>query len=128
MYRINGISYYLSNIIRRYQTRHIMTFFFFQENSAQVHCACNTVQLSEKYDFRVSRFCQVVHKHKLFEVAYSLLIAYFIGNISAKKYQNPFMLVRVIANQRWDVFETQRVMVKCCKKLSCRVEADELCQ
>jgi len=28
--------------------------FFFQENSAQVHCACNTVQLNEKYDFRVS--------------------------------------------------------------------------
>jgi len=34
------------------------------------------------------------------------LIAYFIGNISAKKYQNPFMCVKVIASQRWDVFET----------------------
>jgi len=33
-----------------------------------------------------------------------LLIAYFIGNISAKKYQNPFMCVKVIARQRWDVF------------------------
>ena len=33
-----------------------------------------------------------------------LLIAYFIGNISAKKYQNPFMCVKVIASQRWDVF------------------------
>jgi len=32
------------------------------------------------------------------------LIAYFIGNISAKKYQNPFMCVKVIASQRWDVF------------------------
>jgi len=32
------------------------------------------------------------------------LIAYFIGNISAKKYQNPFMSVKVIASQRWDVF------------------------
>jgi len=42
---------------------------FFQEDSAQVHCACNTVQLSEKCDFRVSPFCQVVQKHKLFEVA-----------------------------------------------------------
>jgi len=29
-----------------------------------------------------------------------LLIAYFIGNISAKKYQNPFTCVKVIANQR----------------------------
>jgi len=33
-----------------------------------------------------------------------LLIAYFIGNISAKKYQNEFIYVKVIANQRWDVF------------------------
>jgi len=36
-----------------------------------------------------------------------LLSAYFIGNISAKKYQNPFMCVKVIASQRWDVFETR---------------------
>ena len=36
-----------------------------------------------------------------------LLIAYFIGNISAKKYQNPFMCVKVIASQMWDVFETR---------------------
>ena len=56
-------------------------------------------------DFRVSVLCQVVQKHKLFEVALKrLLIAYFIGNISAKKYQNPFMCVKVIANQMWDVF------------------------
>jgi len=32
------------------------------------------------------------------------LIAYFIGNIYAKKYQNPFMCVKVIASQMWDVF------------------------
>ena len=43
--------------------------FFFQEDSAQMHCAYNTVQLSEKCDFRVSPFCQVVQKHKLFGVA-----------------------------------------------------------
>jgi len=43
--------------------------FVFQEDSAPVHCACNTVQLSEKCYFRVSPFCQVVQKHKLFEVA-----------------------------------------------------------
>ena len=43
--------------------------FSFQEDSAQVHCARNTVQLSEKCDFRVSPFWQVVQKHKLFEVA-----------------------------------------------------------
>ena len=36
-----------------------------------------------------------------------LLVAYFISNISAKKYQNAFTYVKVIANHRWDVFETQ---------------------
>jgi len=33
-----------------------------------------------------------------------LLIAYFIGSTSAKKYQNPSTCVKVIACQRWDVF------------------------
>jgi len=33
-----------------------------------------------------------------------LLIAYFIGNISAEKYQNPFMCDKVIASQRLDIF------------------------
>jgi len=54
----------------RHQTHHRLQFFsFFQEDSAQVHYPCNTAQLSEKCDFRVSPFCQVVQKHKLFEVA-----------------------------------------------------------
>jgi len=35
------------------------------------------------------------------------LIAYFIGNISARTYQNPFRCDKVIASQRWDVFETR---------------------
>jgi len=43
--------------------------FFFQKDSAQVYCVCNTIQSSEICDFRVSAFCQVVQKHKLFEVA-----------------------------------------------------------
>jgi len=41
---------------------------FFQEVSAQVLCVCNTIQLSEIYDFHVSAFYQVVQKHKLFEM------------------------------------------------------------
>ena len=63
-----------------------------------------------------------MQKHKLLEVCIvkCLLIAYFIGNIYAKKYQlsyrhcgrklissmpqNSFMCVKVIASQRWDVF------------------------
>ena len=44
-------------------------FFFFQEDSAHMYIVCNTMQLSEKCDFRVSPFCQVVQKHKLFGVA-----------------------------------------------------------
>ena len=75
--------------------------FFFQEDSAQVHCVCNTIQLSEKCDFHVSPFsAQVIWGG----IVKRLLIAYFIGNISAKKYQHPFMCIKVIASQRWDVF------------------------
>jgi len=37
-------------------------------------------------------------------IVISLLIAYFISNISAKKYQNLFPCLKVIAIQRWDVF------------------------
>jgi len=33
-----------------------------------------------------------------------LLIAYFISNISAKKFQNPVTCVKDIASQNWDVF------------------------
>ena len=40
-----------------------------------------------------------------------LLIAHFIGNIFAKKYQNAFTYVTVIANQRWDVFEAQCIFI-----------------
>ena len=43
--------------------------FFFKEDSAQVHCVCNKIQLSEICDFRVSVLSRVVQKHKLFEVA-----------------------------------------------------------
>ena len=51
-------------------TEHITDdLFFFQEDSTQVHCACNTVQSSEKCDVRVFSFCRVVQKHKFFEVA-----------------------------------------------------------
>jgi len=46
-----------------------------------------------------------------------LLIAYVIGNISAKRYQNPFMCVKDIVSQRWDVFFETRCSTKaaCCK-------------
>jgi len=42
--------------------------FFFQEDSAQVHCVCNTIQLSENVIFAFPPFCQVGEKHKLLKV------------------------------------------------------------
>jgi len=42
--------------------------FLFQEDSAQVHCMCNN-PVEWNCDFRVSPFCQVVLRHKVFEVA-----------------------------------------------------------
>ena len=76
--------------------------FFFHKDSAQVHYACNTVHLSEKCDFRVFLFCQA--QVIWGGIVKRLFIAYFISNISAKKYQNPFMHVKVIASQRWAAF------------------------
>jgi len=63
-------------------------------------------QKTRKSHFRVSAFCQVVQVI-WGGTAKRLLIVYFIGNISAKKYQNPVTCVKVIASQRCDVFETR---------------------
>jgi len=49
----------ISTKVRRYQTQSNTsqtTIFFFQEDSIQVHCVCNTIQLSEKCVFHVSPF------------------------------------------------------------------------
>ena len=35
------------------------------------------------------------------------LICYFLSNTSAKNYRNRIMYVRIVASQRWYVFETQ---------------------
>jgi len=40
---INGISYYLNKCYTLSNTSQ-MTIFFFQEDSAQVHCVCNAIQ------------------------------------------------------------------------------------
>jgi len=59
-----------------------------------VHYIFHSIQLSEICDFRVSAFCQVVQKHVISGgIVKRLLIAYFIGNMSAKRYQNPFMCI-----------------------------------
>jgi len=86
-----------------------MTTFPF-EKTAHRCIVCNTFQLSES-DFRVSQFCQVVRAEAQFTwggIVKRLLIAYFIGNIYAQKYQNPFMSVKVIASQQGGTFFATR--------------------
>ena len=66
--------------------------FFFQEDSAQVHSRLpGSAEVQVIWGDTVKR----------------LLIAYFIGNISAKKYQNPFMCVKVMAAKGGTFFETR---------------------
>ena len=64
--------------------------------------------LSEKKcGLRVSPFCQVAQKHKAYAIwggiVKRLLIAYFIGNISAKNVEMRSRMLK-LANQRLDVF------------------------
>jgi len=86
----------ISRNVRRYQT-HYRWQFFFQEDSALLYRACNTVQLlqrsrliqhlSEKCDF----LCFPVlpgsaESHVIWDsIVKYLLTAYFIGNISTEK-------------------------------------------
>jgi len=65
MDNINEISYYLNKCYTLSNTSQMT---ISGRQHTQVHCVCNTIQLCEKCDFRVSTFCQVVQKHKLFEV------------------------------------------------------------
>jgi len=69
---INGISYYLNKCLTLSNTSQMTIFFRRQHTRALFvqHSPTAAVHLSEKYDFRVFPFCQVVHKHKLLEVAY----------------------------------------------------------
>ena len=82
--------------------------FFFQEDSAQVHCVCVIGLQSNWVKMWFSCFpvspCIAEAQVIWGGIVRRLLIACFIVNVSAKKYQNPFMCVKVIASQRWDVF------------------------
>jgi len=67
------------------------------------HCTNNTASENAIFVFPVlpgSAETKVIWG----SVVKRLLIAYFIGSISAKKYQHLFTFVKVIASQRWDVF------------------------
>jgi len=79
--------------------------FFFQEDSAQLHCVCNTI-LSEIMWFSCFRVLPGSAEAQVIwgGTVKRLLIAYFMGNIYAKKYKNPFMSIKVIGSQMWDVF------------------------
>jgi len=67
---------------------------------------CTNAAFDWKRSFRVFPFCQVCRSTIIWGgIVKRLLIAYFIASIIyAKKYQNPFTCVKVIASQRWDVF------------------------
>ena len=63
----DGISYYFNKCPTLSNTSQMTTFSF--RKIAHRCIVCNTIQSSEMCDFPVSAFCQVVQKHKLFEVA-----------------------------------------------------------
>jgi len=99
-----------------------MVIFFIQEGSVLVHCACSTVQL-----LQCSRLIQHLSANMIFVfpglpgsaeaqliwgvIVKHLLIVYFIGNISAKKYQNPFILCQSYSKPNegrfWDMVYIQ---------------------
>ena len=103
----------ISTNVRCYQTHHRWQFFSFMKIAHRC-IVCVTQSNWVKYViscFRVSpgsAEAQVTWGG----IVKRLLIVYFIRNISAKKYQNPFMCVKVIASQRWDVFLRHGVV--CC--------------
>jgi len=54
---INGISYYLNKMLDA--IKHITDDnFFFHKDNAQMHCACNSIQLSENVIFVFLRFAR----------------------------------------------------------------------
>ena len=108
---------YLTNStnVRRYQTHHRWHFFSFTKIAHRCIvtvcvcvcvCVCVTQSNWVKYVIFVFRVLPGSAEAQVIwgGIVKRLFIAYFIGNIYAKKYQNPFMCVNVIASQRWDVF------------------------
>jgi len=95
----------ISTNVKRYQTHHRWQYFLSGRQRTGVLCAQHS-PIEWKLWFSCfpvlpgSAEAQVIWGG----IVKRLLIAYFIGNISAKKYQNPFMCVKGVASQRWDVF------------------------
>jgi len=106
--RVNGqfLMGYLtiSTNVRRYKTHHITTFSFRKTAHRCILCVTQSNWVKMWFSrFRVLPGSAEAHV-TWGGIVKCLLTAYFISNISAKKYQNPFMCVKVIASQRWDVF------------------------
>jgi len=102
----------ISTSVRCYQTHHRWQFFF-QENSAlcvQHSPTAAALSVNTAFEWKMCFLCfPLLPGNAETQVIWGgilkhLLIAYYIGNISAKKYQNPFMYVKVIASHRWDAF------------------------
>jgi len=71
-----------------------------------------TYTASEKCNFAIpflpgSAAAQVIWS----DIVKNLLIAYFVGSISAKTYQNLLTCVKIIASHRWDFFETRCILI-----------------
>ena len=116
----------ISTNVRRHQTHHIWQFFSFRKTA---HRCIVCVTQSNWVKFEIFVFPRLTGSAEA-QVTWGgivkrLLIACFIGNISAKKYQNPFVCVKVIARQRWDVF--LRHGVQTCKLYSIRVLSRSHC-
>jgi len=94
----------ISTNVRRYQTHHRWQLFISGRQCTSVLCVTQSNWVKMWF------WCSpILPRSAEAQVIWGgiikrLLIAYFIGNISAKKYGNPFMCVKVIASQRWDVF------------------------
>ena len=93
-----------STNVRRYQTHHIWQFFL--SGSQRTGALCT---LRSPIEWKMWSSCFLILPGSAETqviwggIVKCLLIAYFIGNISAKKYQNSFMCVKVIASHRWDI-------------------------
>ena len=67
-------------------------------------------------------FCKVMLKHQISEVGRQSIVWFLISNFlsitSAKNCGNRIVFVKIIASQRWDVFETRCILILPIKTVS----------
>jgi len=102
---INGMILLSKQNVRRYQTHHRWQLFLSGRQRTRAVCVYHS-PIEWKMWFSCfpvlpgSAEAQVIWGG----IVKCLLIVYFISNISAKEYQNPFMCVKVISSQMWNAF------------------------